>query len=750
MDLANRVAALWRKSPAREVAVATADLPGPKLPTGQSSYSKRVRTPSIQQMEATECGAVSLAIILAYHGRWEPLETLRAACGVSRDGSKAANIVKAARLFGLDSKGLKKEVADVGTLAMPLIVFWNFNHFLVVEGFADDKVYVSDPAKGRRIVSRQEFDQAYTGIVLTFEKNAQFQRAGQPPNMNAALRQRLRGSGSGLVYAFIASLALAIPTLITPQFSRIFIDAFLVRRLTDWLPALLLAMAGATLLIAVTTWLQQQILLRLQTSISIASSARFFWHLLQLPIDFFATRQPGDISTRITSNQMVANTLAQDIAATAASLLIVVFLFLLMLKYDTMLAMIGLSSAVLNIVALRLVNSRKAGERLRISADSGKLASTNNAGLQQIETLKANGAEADFFARWSGQFSKASNASQTVAVSGQALSLVPTLITGINTVAVLMFGAYRVMNGFLTMGMLIAFQSLMAAFLKPVSGLVGIGERLEETRGNLRRLDDVLNSVPVPRAAPAEPGALVRKLEGRLELKNVTFGYTRLDPPLIENFSLTVEPGQRVALVGGSGSGKSTVAKLVSGLYAPWQGEVLFDGKQRADIPVAVIASSVSMVDQDLILFAGTIRQNITLWDPTISDSVVVQSGQDASFHDDIMTLPAGYDYPVSEGGLNFSGGQRQRLEIARALAINPRILIMDEATSALDTTTEKYIDDQLRRRGCTCLIVAHRLSTIRDCDEIIVLSAGKVVQRGTHESMSKVDGPYRKLIQTI
>ena len=716
----------------------------------RQKMAKRVRTPSIQQMEATECGAVSLAIVLAYHGRWEPLETLRVACGVSRDGSKAGNIVKAARLFGLEARGLKKEVGDVGNLTMPVIVFWNFNHFLVVEGFQGDSVYVSDPAKGRRVVSRQEFDQAYTGIVLTFEKAPEFQRAGHPPSMVKALRQRIRGVGKGLFLVFVASLALAVPTLITPQFSRVFIDAYLVRGLNDWLPPLLLVMAVAAFLTAIATWLQQQVIQRLQARIAIATSARFVWHLLSLPVEFFATRQPGDISTRITSNQMVANTLAQDLVATAANLIIVALLFLLMLQYDVLLAMIGLVSAVLNVTALRMVNSRKAEEHLRISADSGKLASTNNAGLQQIETLKANGAEADFFARWSGHFSRASNAAQQVAVSGQALSVIPTLITGLNTIAVLTIGAYRVMNGFLTLGMLIAFQSVMQAFLKPVTGLVGIGQRLEETRGSLLRLDDVMNSPPIRRPTAPDPGADFSRLEGRLELKNVTFGYTRLDPALIDNLSLTLEPGQRVALVGGSGSGKSTVAKLVSGLYDPWKGEILFDGKPRSEIPVPVMAASVAMVDQDLILFSGTIRQNVTLWDPTVPEAMIVQAGKDACFHDDIMSLPAGYDYQVSEGGMNFSGGQRQRLEIARALAINPRILIMDEATSALDSNTEKLIDDQLRRRGCTCLIIAHRLSTIRDCDEIIVLSAGKVVQRGTHESMSTVDGPYRRLIQAI
>ena len=712
--------------------------------------SKPPRTPTILQMEAVECGAAALAIVLAHHGRWVPLEELRIACGVSRDGSKASNVVKAARRYGLVAKGFKKEPSSLRTLTAPMILHWNFNHFLVLEGFRRGQVHLNDPGMGPRRVTEEELDQAFTGVVLTFEPGPEFQKGGDPPQLLHALKRRLTGSGAALAFVFLAGLALVLPGLVVPVFSKVFIDSVLLESRQDWLRPLLLGMGIAALLTGLLTWLQQAYLLRLESKMAVAGSSRFLRHVLRLPMEFFSQRFAGDISSRVAINDRVAQLLSRDLATSFLGAVMIVFFAVLMIQYDPLLTLVGAVVVSLNVAALRWVSRRRVDGNRRLVQDRGKMYGTAIGGLQMIETLKASGGESDLYARWSGYQAKVVNGRQDLERYTQMLDAVPPLLAAVNTALILGIGGLRVMDGVLSLGALVAFQALMLSFMAPVNRLVSLGGRLQMVEGDMNRLDDVLRYPPEPgsdEAAGAPPEDFPVKLSGRLELRNITFGYNRLDAPLIEGFSLNLPPGARVALVGGSGSGKSTMAKLVTGLYKPWDGEILFDGMSRPEIPRSVLTNSLAVVDQSVFLFEGTVRDNLTLWDATVPLPEVVAAAKDACIHEDIAARPGGYDSQVDEGGVNWSGGQRQRLEIARALVQRPTLLVLDEATSALDPTTEKLIDESLRRRGCTCLIIAHRLSTIRDADEIIVLERGKVVQRGTHDQLKAVEGPYSQLI---
>ncbi|MBD2525522.1 NHLP family bacteriocin export ABC transporter peptidase/permease/ATPase subunit [Nostoc sp. FACHB-133] len=737
-------------------------MPNPPFPIPKFKPN-RVRTSTLLQMEAVECGAAALGIILSYYGRIVPLAKLREECGVSRDGSKAFNIVKAAKNYGLNAKGLKLPLEKVTATRLPYIAFWNFNHFLVVEGYSKKRVYLNDPASGRRTVSWEEFDRAYTGVVLTMEPGADFQKGGKKNHIISALTTRLQNSRVTILFCLLAGLLLTLPRLAVPAFAQVFIDEILVQDRQDWLRPLLLGMLLTTILRAFLARLRLTYLRRLMVKLSVSTSGLFLWHILRLPIGFYDQRFAGEISSRMQLNDRVAEVLSGPLATTLIDAVMMVFYLLIMIQYDQLLSAIAVGFAAINIFALLFLSQTRVDANIRLAQEYGKAGGVTVSGIQTIETIKASGLESDLFARFAGYYAKALNAQQELGLKTQILTTLPTILTALTTASILLVGGFQVMNGNLSIGMLVAYQSLTLSFLEPVNSLVNFGSTLQDLEADLNRLDDVLQN-PVDLEVEERQGEEGRgqgaggegreitfsslwQLQGHIELRNITFGYSRVEPALIENFSLTVQPGQRIALVGGSGSGKSTIAKLICGLYQPWAGEICFDGVERSQIKRSVLANSLAMVEQDIFLFAGTVRDNITLWDSTVPEADLVQACQDAAIHDAIASMPAKYDFELIESGMNISGGQRQRLEIARALVRNPTILVLDEATSALDVETELMINRNLRQRGCSCIVVAHRLSTIRDCHKIIVLDQGKIVQSGTHEELWQQGGTYVRLL---
>ncbi|MBT4908169.1 MAG: NHLP family bacteriocin export ABC transporter peptidase/permease/ATPase subunit [Rhodospirillaceae bacterium] len=713
--------------------------------------NRRVRTPTLLQMEAVECGAAALGSLLGYYGRYVTLEELRAACGVSRDGAKASKVVQAARYYGMDAKGQRLELEEALAEPTPYIAFWGFNHFVVIDGVGSDHVFINDPASGPRKISTKEFSENFTGVALSMEPGPEFTKGGQRPSTMRALLDRVRNSRSALSYLMAASLLLVFPGLLLPIFLKTFIDDVLIRGFNDWVFPLVIGIVLAGILDGLLTYFQQRQFLRLQTKLGIATAGEFFWHVLRLPVGFYTQRYIGDIADRVQSCHRLAMLLAGPLPTNAVNMFTAVFFVVVMAIYSVPLTIAAVALTAMNLFVIQFSNRKRRDLNNVMLNQSAQLAGASMAGLQAIESLKSMGTEHDFFVRWAGYQVKTVNTNQEIGGVTTWFDAGPNVLGHLTTIAVLGGGAWLIINGQLTIGGLVAFQMLLGHFTAPVQSLLGFNSQLQQVRGDLNRLDDVLRhpqdaSLAGQEAADASDATTQGKLTGAVEIRDLTFGYNP-DMNLIENFNLSLTPGKRVALVGGSGSGKSTLAKLILGLYQPGSGEILFDGKPLTEVPRTVFTTSIASVDQDIFLFEGTIDENLTLWDGTIPRDAVVRAAKDAEIHEEIASRPGGYDGAVAEQGTNFSGGQRQRLEIARALVQNPSVIVLDEATAALDPVTEQIVDDNLRRRGCTCIIVAHRLSTIRDCEEIILLDQGKVAERGTHEELMALGGHYSRLV---
>ncbi len=709
------------------------------------------KTPTIYQMEATECGAASLSMVFAYFGKYFPLEKMRIETGVSRDGCNAGNIMRAAKKYGFECHGYRKEPEDLKKLTPPCIIHWNFNHFVVFEGFKGKYAYINDPAMGRRKLTMEELDDSFTGIVLTFKPTPSFQKEKKPKTLVQFVKSRLQGQYGVLGKLLFTGLLLVFPGLLLPVLSQVFMDDVLVAGNTDWFGKLILFMAAAILLQVVLTLYRDAVLVRLQKKMVLLSARSFLSCLFRLPISFFDQRYVGDLAGRVSNNARVSDFLAGDLAETVLNIFVAVFYLILLLVYSPLLTAIALGSVIINIIVMKVTSGQISSTSVKLQQDSGKLAGAVCAGLSITSTLKASGAETEYTGRILGYHAKTIELEQNLSRLQTILNAIPDAVKMLADVLLLLVGGSLVINGKMTIGMLVAFTGLFGSFSEPIDKLVGFAKNIQTTKADINRVEDILKYTADEKFDDTiSKRPMSTKLEGSVEMQNIAFGYSRLKPPIVSDFNVKIPCGSSVAFVGASGCGKSTVSKVVSGLYTPWEGELLFDGVPAKEIPNEVISASVSTVSQNITLFSGTVRDNLTMWNSNISESDMIAAAKDACIHDVISQKPGGYDYHLSEGASNLSGGQRQRLEIARALATNPTILVMDEATSALDPVIEKQIVDNIKRRGCTCVIVAHRLSAIRDCDEILVLEKGKIAQRGTHEELAAVDGHYRNFIQNL
>lgn len=710
------------------------------------------KVPMVMQMEALECGAASLTMILAYYDKWIPLERVRADCGVSRDGSNAKNVLKAARSYGLIAKGYRYEPEDLKKNGkFPCIIHWNFNHFLVLCGFRGNKAVLNDPAKGTYSVSMETFDKSFTGICLMFEPGENFEPGGKPKSVIDFAKKRLKGAGAAVAFVVATTVISSLIGIINPAFSRIFLDRLLTGQNPEWFLPFIVSLSVLSAVQIVVALIQALWSSRIDGRMTVTGSASFLWKVLRMPMEFFSQRMAGDIQQRQGANASIAGSLVNTFAPLVLDAFMMVFYLVVMIRYSWILTLIGIASIFVNLLISNLISKKRINITRVQMRDAGKLAGATVAGVEMIETIKASGAENGYFEKWAGYQASVNTQKVKFARLNQYLGLLPSFVSTVTGTAVLILGVYLTMQGKFTVGMIMAFQGFLGSFTAPATTLISAGQTLQEMRTEMERVEDVMQYPTDVEFAEKdeENDAEYDKLSGLVEMKNVTFGYSRLSEPLIEDFNLTLKPGSRVAFVGSSGCGKSTLSKLISGLYKPWSGEILFDGKPMNEIDRSVFTGSLAVVDQDIILFEDTIANNIKMWDNSIEDFEMIMAARDARLHEDIMQREGGYNYKITEGGKDFSGGQRQRMEIARVLAQDPTIIILDEATSALDAKTEFEVVNAIKDRGITCIVVAHRLSTIRDCDEIIVMDHGKVVERGTHDELYARGGVYTQLVSS-
>ena len=715
-----------------------------------SFKKKRTRVPVIMQLEALECGAAALAMVMAYYGKWIPLEQVRRDCGVSRNGSNAKNMMIAARGYGFEAQGFRCETENLAdSITLPCIIHWNFNHFVVLTGISTKYAWINDPARGDIRVTIDELDQAFTGICIELKPGPDFKPSGKPKSILSFAKSRLKGTAPAVAFVMLSSLVGCLFGIINPAFVRFFLDRLLTGENIDLLYPFLTMMFVFGIAQVAAAWIQSVYALKINGKMSAVGNSEYMWKLLRLPMDFFSQRLSGDLLQRQSANASIATTLVDMLAPLLLNMVMMVVYLVLMLKCSVLLTMIGFSSIILNLIVSQIIAAKQVNITRVQMRDAGKLSAATVSGFQMVETIKASGAENGYFQRWAGFQASVNRQNTRFGRFSRYMRILPNALSSIATALVLIIGVLLAMRGEFSLGMILMFQGFLGSFMAPAQTIITVGQRLQVMRTEMERVEDVLKYPldPVFTVHAQQDNTSYAKLSGEVELKNVTFGYSRLGEPLIRDFSIHIKPGSRVALVGPSGCGKSTLSKLISGLCQPWSGDVLFDGKPINQIDRNVFTGSLAVVDQEIVLFEGTIEDNIKMWNRSLEDFEMILAARDARIYDAVMAREGGFYGTLAENGRDLSGGQRQRLEIARALAQDPTILILDEATSALDAKTEYELVNAVKDRGITCIVIAHRLSTIRDCDEIVVLDHGVVTERGTHEELMASGGDYAMLI---
>ena len=705
-------------------------------------------TPLVMQLEALECGAASLTMVMAYYNKWVPLEQVRVDCGVSRNGSNAKNILKAAQKYGFKTKGYAYSVQKLKENGkFPAIIHWGKGHFVVLNGFSGNKAIINDPAKGLVKVDLKTFDKIFSGIYLEITPDETFVPGGKRKSIFSFAKKRLKGAIPLIAFFSVTTVIFYLFSIISPAMNQVFVDYLLDGKHQTWLIPFVILFAFVALLQVFLTIVQSISQYKIRGKLDLIGSTSYMWRVLRLPIEFFSQRMVGDLQGRQQENASIAETLVNVFAPLFFNAIMIVVYLVVMINKSWILSLVGVFTILVNI----FVSTRISKVRINVSRvqarDNAKLSAMTSKGIEMVETIKSNGAEQSYFDSWSEVQNDVVAGKLKMSRTNLFLGLIPAFVSLVANYSILILGVYFTMQGEFTIGSILAFQGLLSAFMSPASTLINSGQALQEMRTMMERVDDVLE-YPLDKNVTREIETKdVSKIKGNLVLKDLTFGYSRLDEPVLKNFNLEIKQGQKIAIVGSTGSGKSTLSKLISGLYSPWSGEIIFNGQKIEEIDHEIFTSSIAVVDQDITMYEDTISNNIKMWDESIEDYEVIMACNDAQIHEQIMQRDGGYNAPVLEGGKNFSGGEKQRLEIARSLASDPSIIILDEATSALDAKTESEVVKAIKARGITTIVIAHRLSTIRDADLIVVLNKGEIAEQGTHDELMKKKGSYYELV---